>query len=276
MQVEFAKMHGLGNDFVVIDNTTGRYRLEPEQIRTLGDRHRGIGFDQLLVAEVGGEQGADIGLRIFNRDGTEAEQSGNGVRCFALYARERGLVCGPSAAILTGAGVVRATFLPNDRIRVDMGVPTLVPAQIPFVADAQSPRYALCIGGERVTIGAVSLGNPHAVLQVDDVDAAPVGELGPRVQSCGRFPDGVNVGFMQPLGPRQVRLRVYERGAGETLACGSGACAAVVVGRLQELLAREVDVDLPGGRLQVAWEGLSEPVWLTGAAAHVFRGQIEL
>ena len=269
-------MHGLGNDFVVIDDTAGRLRLDCDEVRVLGDRRRGIGFDQLLVVGPAREAGADLAVRIFNADGGEAEQCGNGLRCVVAFARQRELVDGDRMVLATAGGKVAARLIDQDLVEVEMTVPVLAPERIPFLAEAQAPRYPLTVDGARVEIGAVSMGNPHAVVVVDDVDQAAVSALGPAVQGSARFPEGVNVGFMETVRPGHIRLRVYERGVGETLACGSGACAAVVVGRLQERLDSEVDVDLPGGRLHVRWPGPGAPVSMSGPAASVFCGRVEL
>ena len=267
-------MHGLGNDFVVVDNRDGAHRFTPGQVRAWGDRRTGVGFDQMLIAEAPRGDGADFSVRIFNRDGSEARQCGNGMRCMALFARRRGLIARDEALMETPGGPVRARIR-GERVTVAMGVPRFAPGEVPFLADAALPACELDVGGgERVSIGALSLGNPHAVLWVDDVDRAPVAALGPRIQASGRFPEGVNVGFAQRLSAGRIRLRVYERGAGETRACGSGACAAVVVGRRQGRLRSRVGVDLRGGSLRVEWPGEGEPVWLDGDASHVFDGEI--
>ena len=276
MQLEFDKMHGLGNDFVVVDNTDGRYRFEPDRVRRLGDRRRGVGFDQMLVVESAPDAGADLAVRIFNADGNQAEQCGNGMRCVALFAVERGLVTGDSITLDTAAGRVRARRLEPEIVEVEMTVPDFAPERIPLLVESEAPSYALSVDGVRVEFGAVSMGNPHAVLEVDDVERAEVSVLGPAVQACDRFPEGVNVGFMQAIGPGHIRLRVYERGVGETLACGSGACAAVAIGCRQQRLDAEVEVDLPGGRLHVEWSGPGNPVSMRGPAAMAFRGRIEL
>lgn len=276
MRVVFAKMHGLGNDFVLLDNTSGGLALSSAQMRRLADRRFGIGCDQILVAERSARAGIDMRMRIHNADGSEAEQCGNGVRCFALYLRRRGLCAQDSMVIDTRAGPVRAQMEPDRRVTVAMGRPRWEPAEIPFVADARAARYPVRVGPDTHSVGVVSMGNPHAVLVVEDVDAAPVGVLGPRIQALPEFPRGVNVGFMQVLARDHVRLRVYERGAGETLACGSGACAAVAIGRVQQRLGPVVAVDLPGGRLDVSWWGEGESVQMTGPATWVFEGAMEV
>ena len=269
-------MHGLGNDFLVADNRARGLRFAPAQVRAWGDRHTGVGFDQMLVAETPGEARADVAVRIYNRDGSEASQCGNGMRCMALFARRRGLIAGDVALMEAPGGLVQARIR-DDGVTVSMGVPNFAPASVPFLADSDRPAYILDLGDDgRVSVGVVSIGNPHAVQWVEEVDRAPVPALGPRIQQSGRFPGGVNVGFAQRLDSAHIRLRVYERGAGETRACGSGACAATAVGVRQGMLDSKVDVELPGGRLRIAWPGESEPVWLTGEATHVFDGELQL
>ena len=277
MRTAFSKMHGLGNDFVLVDGTEVEdlpAALDPSRVRRLGDRHRGIGFDQLLVAVPPTRPEAHIGARVFNADGGEVGQCGNGLRCFAVFARERGLVSRSSMCIEVAGRLVRAEVLADGEVRVDMGAPAFEPDDIPFVADARAPSYVLQCNGEELRIGAVSLGNPHAVVRVPEVDDYPVVDLAPSIQAHTRFPASANVGFMQVIGERHVRLRVYERGVGETLACGSGACAAAVVGRENGWLDDAVDVDLPGGSLRVQWTGNGYPVWLTGPTTWVYEGEV--
>jgi diaminopimelate epimerase len=276
MDLRFTKMHGLGNDFVVIDAVTQEVTLSPAQVRFLADRRRGIGCDQVLVAEPARLADTDFRYRIYNADGGEVEMCGNGARCFARFVREAGLTDRDRLTVETRAGLISLTLRPDGEVSVDMGVPRLAPAEVPFVAEAQAPRYALEAAGEHVEIGAVSMGNPHAVLQVADVDTAPVAHLGAAIESHARFPERANVGFMHALGRGHIRLRVYERGVGETPACGTGACAAVVVGRVQGLLDETVAVDLAGGRLTVSWRGPGQSVQLTGPATRVFEGTIRL
>lgn len=276
MRIRFAKMHGLGNDFVLIENMSRRIVLSPERIRQLADRRRGIGCDQLLLVEPATALGADFAMRILNADGSEAEQCGNGVRCCTVFVRERGLISSSEMTIATAGGLVRSHLRSLDQIAVDMGVPRFEPYEIPFLAHELAPSYSLAVGGDVMTIGAVSMGNPHAVLVVEDVGTAIVPTLGRSIQRHPRFPRGVNVGFMQVIDTRRIRLRVFERGAGETPACGTGACAAVVVGHKQGLLQDDVEVHLPGGRLRVAWRGGESRVWMTGPAVRVFDGEIEV
>ena len=274
MTLRFTKMQGLGNDFIVIDAIHQPVVLDPERIRRLADRRFGVGCDQLLLVEPPRLPATDFHYRIFNADGSEVEQCGNGARCFARFVRDQGLTDQDEIAVGTAAGPIRL-YLEQGQVRVNMGVPVLTPVEIPFVADDQASSYLLEVGGRTLTIGAVSMGNPHAVLLVDDVDTAPIAELGPAIESHPRFPRRVNAGFMQVLSPDHVRLRVYERGAGETLACGTGACAAVVSGNLRGLLGPRVRVGLPGGELVIEWSGAGEVVWMTGPAERVFEGVID-
>jgi diaminopimelate epimerase len=276
MRIKFSKMHGLGNDFVLIENISRKIVLSPQRIRQLADRRTGIGCDQLLLVEPAPTSGADFAMRIFNADGSEAEQCGNGVRCFTVFVHELGLISTSEITIVTAGGLVSSRLESSKQISVDMGVPRLEPIDIPFLAPRRAATYSLTVGGEAVTIGAVSMGNPHAVLKVDDTSTAPVSTLGPLIQKHPDFPHGANVGFMQVLDAQHIRLRVFERGAGETPACGTGACAAVVSGHEQGLLQDTVEVQLPGGRLQVAWGGEACRVWMTGPAVRVFDGEIEL
>ena len=274
--LRFTKMHGLGNDFVVFDAVRQRVVLDAPAIRRLADRRRGIGCDQVLLVEPARLPGTDFHYRIFNADGHEVEQCGNGARCFARFVREAGLTAKTEIRVGTAAGPIRLHVEPDGQVRVDMGEPILDPARIPFEAAVEATTYALEVGGETFTIGAVSMGNPHAVLVVDDLDRAAVERLGPLIETHPRFPRRVNAGFMQIESPSHVRLRVYERGAGETLACGTGACAAVVSGRLRGLLEAHVRVSLPGGDLVIHWPGPLQPVLMTGPATRVFDGQIGL
>jgi diaminopimelate epimerase len=275
MRLRFTKMHGLGNDFVVLDATRDPVHLTPTLVRDLADRRFGIGCDQLLVVEPPRDPGTDFHYRIFNADGSEVEQCGNGARCFARFVRDQGLTDKDEIPVGTAAGPIRLYCEPDGQVRVNMGPPIREPARIPFLVPSQALEYPLMVAGEPLTIGAVSMGNPHAVLRVTDVESAPVAMLGPQIEHHPRFPARVNVGFMQVLDPSHIRLRVHERGAGETLACGTGACAAVVVGRLWEILGERVRVSLPGGDLVIQWLGGSEPVWMTGPATTVYQGEIE-
>ena len=275
MKLNFTKMHGLGNDFVVIDGINQTVALDAAQIRRLADRHFGIGCDQVLLVEASDRPDADFRYRIFNADGGEVEQCGNGARCFARFVRNHGLTQKDELRVITAGGLLRLRLLPEGQVAVDMGQPRLEPADAPFFATERAPRYPIAADGVELEIGVVSMGNPHAVLLVDDVDHAPVAHLGPLLERHGRFPQRANVGFMQVIAPDHIRLRVFERGTGETLACGSGACAAVVVGRLWGRLWPNVRVELPGGELSIHWAGEGESVTLTGPATTVFEGWIE-
>ena len=276
MAINFTKMHGLGNDFVVIDAINQSIDLGPEQVRQLADRHLGIGCDQLLLVEPAVGAQADFRYRIFNADGSEVGQCGNGARCFMQFLREQGLTEKTQLQVETASGPLQLIQQPNGQITVDMGVPRLEPAEIPFLAERRDSRYALDVLDQQLEIAALSMGNPHAVLRVDDIDTAAVATLGPAIEQHARFPERVNVGFMQVLSGEAIRLRVYERGAGETLACGSGACAAVVAGQLQGWLAEQVKVVLNGGELVVSWAGIGQPVLMTGPATTVYQGRMEL
>ncbi len=276
MLVRFTKMHGLGNDFVVLDLMTQRIRIDDNIVRRLADRHFGIGFDQLLIVEAPTDPEMDFKYRIFNADGSEVEHCGNGARCFARFVIEKRLTGKQTIAVQTMKGPIYLTLNSLDQVRVDMGQPVLEPAKVPFVADIKASSYSLAVGAELLEISAVSMGNPHGVLLVDDVDSAPVATLGPLLESHPRFPAKANIGFMQVIDRRHIRLRVYERGAGETLACGTGACAAVVAGQLRGLLDSAVNVQLPGGELEVEWRGAGTDVIMTGPATTVFEGQIHI
>jgi diaminopimelate epimerase len=276
MRLQFTKMHGLGNDFVVIDAINQSVDITPELSRRLADRRFGIGCDQLLLVEPARLAGTDFHYRIFNADGSEVEQCGNGARCFARFVREQGLTHRDEIPVGTAAGAIRLNIQADGQVSVNMGSPRLEPAEIPFLADARAASYQLALDGDAVSIGVVSMGNPHAVLRVEDVDQAPVARLGPRIEQDRHFPNRVNVGFMQIVDRGHIRLRVWERGAGETLACGTGACAAAVVGRIQGDLDERVRVTLPGGDLVIHWPGAGASVTMTGPASRVFDGAIEL
>ena len=273
MSLKFTKMHGLGNDFVVIDAIHQQVELDPERIRAIAQRRFGVGCDQVLLVEPPRSADTQFHYRIFNADGSEVEQCGNGARCFARFVRDKGLTQDDVIDVGTAAGPIRL-YLEGEQVRVDMGVPRLEPERIPFVAEGRRDRYPIEVEGSRLEIAALSLGNPHAVLQVDDVASAPVQRLGPLIESHPRFPERVNVGFMAVRNPHEIDLRVYERGAGETLACGTGACAAVVAGRLWGQLQPRVQVHLPGGDLMISWAGEGEPVWMTGPAVTVYEGEL--
>jgi diaminopimelate epimerase len=274
--IDFTKMHGLGNDFVVIDATKQPLELSPNQCQAISDRHFGVGCDQILLVEPARDQNSDFYYRIYNADGSEVEQCGNGARCFAMFVRAKGLTDKMVIDVGTMSGTIRLHIEENDMVRVDMGTPILEPELIPFSADQQQITYPVELNGEEITIGAVSMGNPHAVIAVDDVGQAPVATIGPAMEQHPRFPQRVNVGFMQLIDRKNIHLRVFERGTGETLACGSGACAAVVSGIIQGVLDSQVQVTLPGGNLMVKWQGKGHPVMMSGPAATVFEGRIEL
>jgi len=275
MMIPFTKMQGLGNDFVVLDGVRHPIHLTAALIKQMADRHFGIGFDQLLLIEPASQTTADFAYRIFNADGSEVGQCGNGARCVGRFIYETGLVPRSQTQILlsTQERILEVHPRENNQMAVNMGVPLFEPAHIPFQASIREARYKVTADNEAVELGVVSMGNPHAVLVVEDIDIAPVSILGPKLERHPRFPEGVNVGFMECLSRSKIRLRVYERGAGETLACGSGACAAVVIGRIQSLLDAEVDVNLPGGVLRIHWLGEGHSVWMTGPAEMVFKGE---
>ena len=274
MEIQFTKMHGLGNDFVVIDAINQDIDLTDEQVRFIADRHFGVGCDQLLLVEAPESEEVDFIYRIFNADGGEVEQCGNGARCFAVFVREKGLTDRDHIRVETASGIIELHIQADGQVTVDMGTPKLNPWEIPFNADTRLDEYPLDVNGEVLTIGAVSMGNPHAVTIVENIETAAVDELGEAIENHALFPNRVNAGFMQIINDAHILLRVYERGAGETLACGTGACAAMVIGRLQGHLADEVQVDLPGGRLQINWQGGTSPVMMTGPATTVFEGTI--
>ena len=275
-RIAFTKMHGLGNDFMVFE-APPHGAPTPAQLRALAERHTGIGFDQALMLAPARRPDARVFYRVFNADGVEVEQCGNGARCIAALLHRRGQAAGERIFEMDSpGGIVRAQVHSPEWVSIDMGVPNFDPRSLPFDAPSQAPSYPLEAGGETVEIGAVSLGNPHAVLRVAQVDGAPVARLGPAIEGHARFPRRVNVGFMQILDRGAIRLRVYERGVGETLACGTGACAAVAVGRRGGLLDSEVRVQVRGGELRVNWAGGEQSLWLTGPAQVSFEGHVDL
>lgn len=276
MVIDFTKMHGLGNDFVVIDAINQKVSLEPDQVRCLADRHFGVGFDQLLLVEKAQSAEADFRYRIFNADGGEVEQCGNGARCFARFVRDHGLSDKDEIVVETLAGIIKPKLESDGQITVNMGVPIFEPAAIPFKAEVQTESYVLDLATEQLPIYVLSMGNPHVVQFVEDVDQAPVSTQGPKIESHPNFPNRVNAGYAQVLDKTHMRVRVHERGVGETLACGSGACAAMVSARRQGLVDEEVEVSLAGGALKVRWLGDQEPVWLTGPVTTVFEGSFLL
>ncbi len=276
MRLEFTKMHGLGNDFLVLDLVSQRAKLDAATIRRLADRNFGVGFDQLLIVEPPQQPDVDFRYRIFNADGSEVSQCGNGARCFARFVRDRRLTRKDQLRVETASGIIELKVTGNGWVTVDMGRPRLVPAEIPFDAPSEALTYDLDVNGQRVEIAAVSMGNPHAVLHVDSVDTAPVATLGPAIESHPRFPARVNVGFMQVINRQEIRLRVYERGTGETLACGTGACAAAVAAIRWGLTDRAITVHLPGGPLQIEWPDDQASVRMTGPTARVYDGVLRL
>lgn len=274
--INFTKMHGLGNDFVVIDAINQNVDLKAEQIRQLSDRHFGIGFDQLLLVEKPVSANADFKYRIFNADGSEVAQCGNGARCFARFVRDKQLTDKDEIRVDTNSGQLLLHLDEDDLVTVNMGVPRHAPDEIPMLVEEESKYYTVAVNDTERAFGAVSMGNPHAVLQVNDVKTAPVAELGSELERHPVFPERANIGFMQVVDRQHIKLRVFERGAGETLACGSGACAAVVIGIEHHLLDHEVFVELPGGELKISWSGRGEPVFMTGPAVTVFNGTLAL
>ena len=277
MLLRFTKMHGIGNDFVVLDLISQRFNLQEEHVRRFADRRLGIGCDQVLVVETPRQPDVDFRYRIYNCDGSEVEQCGNGARCFARFVRDKKLTGKKTIRVETSSGIIELAVMEDHQVEVNMGEPILSPAEIPFTTEeAQCGVYSIEVNGQRCEIGAVSMGNPHSVMLVDDVDTADVETLGPAIESHSQFPQRVNAGFMQIVSRNEINLRVYERGAGETLACGTGACAAVVSGIVRGLLDQQVITHLPGGSLTIEWRGEGHPVMMTGPATNVFEGQIQL
>ena len=276
MRVEFTKMHGVGNDFVVFDAPVPDALLSPQRLRALADRRTGIGFDQALLLEPPRAADSAAFYRIFNADGDEVEQCGNGARCIASLLPRRGHSRDARVTLESPAGLIHAQLARDGEVAVDLGVPDFDPRSLPFEAAAEADSYALELPGEGLEIGAVSIGNPHAVLTVASVESAPVARLGPLIEGHARFPRRVNVGFLEILSRSHVRLRVFERGAGETRSCGTGACAAVAVARRRGLLEASVRVQVRGGALQVNWAGVGEHIWLVGPAEISFQGHVEV
>ena len=275
MRIDFLKMQGLGNDFLVFD-ATANTRLDSGTLRALADRHTGVGFDQALMLESPRDSSSRVFYRVFNSDGSEVEQCGNGARCIAALLYDRAPQLGRELTLGSTGGTIHARVRDDGLVSVEMGVPNFEPQAIPFDAARQASSYALMVEDSELEIGAVSMGNPHAVLRVADAKTAPLERIGPTIEHHARFPKRANVGFMQVIGPKHIALRVFERGVGETLACGTGACAAVAVGRQRGWLDEEVRVDLPGGTAIVAWPGAGHSIWLTGPATTVFKGSIDL
>ncbi|MCG7983950.1 MAG: diaminopimelate epimerase [Candidatus Thiodiazotropha lotti] len=276
MMLNFTKMQGLGNDFVILDAINQQFTLNEAICRHIADRRFGIGCDQILLVEAAKSPDTDFHFGIFNADGSDAGACGNGARCFAQYIKRKGLCDLDSVRVGTSTSTIILRYLENNQIEVDMGEPSFEPATIPFIADQQADQYPLEVNGDQYNISAVSMGNPHAVLMVGDTDLAPVERLGPLIERHERFPQRTNVGFLQVISPCEVKLRVFERGSGETLACGSGACAAVAAGRLLGLLEEEVVVHLPGGDLVIKWGEQGSTVLMRGPAETVYEGAIEI
>ena len=276
MLLRFTKMHGLGNDFMVLDLVSQHAHILPKHAKQWGDRHTGVGFDQLLIVEAPTNPEVDFRYRIFNSDGSEVEQCGNGARCFARFVLDKRLTTKRQFKVETKGGIIELNVRSDGQISVDMGPPRLIPAEIPFVADAQALSYELDVDGQTVELAAVSMGNPHAVLRVDDINAAPVHELGPKIEHHPRFPARVNVGFLHVIDRQRGQLRVWERGAGETQACGTGACAAAVAAISLGWMDSPLILDLPGGRLSIEWAGPGHSVIMTGPAMRVYEGQVRL
>ena len=276
MLLRFTKMHGLGNDFMVLDLVSQHAHIQPKHVRQWGDRHTGVGFDQLLIVEPPGQPDVDFRYRIFNADGSEVEQCGNGARCVGRLVVGKRLTAKKRIRVETKGGVIELNLRSDGQITVDMGAPRLEPAQIPFAATETAVCYPVEVAGRTVELAAVSMGNPHGVLRVDDVDTAPVHELGAQLETHPRFPQKANIGFLQVVDAHHARLRVWERGCGETQACGTGACAAAVAGIRHGWLASPVQIELPGGTLCIEWAGPGQPVLMTGPAVRVFEGQVRL
>ena len=274
MQIQFSKMHGLGNDFIVIDNVTQNVFFSKDKIQRLADRNFGIGFDQMLLVEPPYDPEQDFHYRIFNADGSEVSQCGNGARCFAKFVKIKGLTNRNKVVVSTKSGKMVLYLEKDGQVTVNMGRPIFEPAKIPLKANKEEGTYIIRELDKTYMMGAVSMGNPHCVMTVDNVETADVSTVGSLLESHERFPEGVNVGFMQIINEQHIKLRVFERGAGETLACGSGACAAVAIGQIQGKLGKEVQVDLPGGSLRIRWQGKDSVLKMTGPAEHIFDGTL--
>lgn len=276
MLLRFTKMHGLGNDFMVIDLVSQHAHISPRHVRQWGDRHTGVGFDQLLIVEPPSRPDVDFRYRIFNADGSEVEQCGNGARCFARFVLDKRLTAKKLIRVETKNSIIELNVHADGQVTVDMGAPRLQPAEIPFIADAAALSYAIDVAGQTLELATVSMGNPHGVLRVDNVETAPVTTLGPQLETHPRFPNKANIGFLHIVDTHHARLRVWERGCGETQACGTGACAAAVAGIRQGWLQSPVAITLPGGTLDITWAGDGHPVLMTGPALRVFEGQVRL
>lgn len=276
MKLKFTKMQGAGNDFVVIDGVSAPVSLSANQIKKIANRYFGVGCDQLLLVEKTATPNVDFRYRIFNADGGEVEQCGNGARCFVRFVVEKGLTQKHAITVETAGGIIALALQNDGQVTVNMGAPRFAPAEIPFTAASRQATYSLALSSQNIMISAISMGNPHAVTVVSDVERTHVAELGPQIESHALFPQRVNAGFMQIINPHAIKLRVYERGSGETLACGTGACAAVVSGIQTGALQSPVTVEMRGGKLNIAWLGEGEPVMMTGPAEIVFEGEIDV
>lgn len=276
MKIDFTKMHGLGNDFMVINQVTQNIQINSEQIQRLADRHTGVGFDQLLMVSPPTSPDVDFKYRIFNADGSEVEQCGNGARCFARFVREKGLTHKDVIPVETNTGKIELSLVGKNLVRVNMGAPIFDPEQIPLQAEGRQGLYKFNVDSDIVELACVSMGNPHGVLQVADIDSAPVTKLGPKLEAHPRFTNKANIGFSQIVDRANIRLRVFERGVGETRACGTGACAAAVAAIAANLVDSKVNVSLPGGSLQIEWQGENQPVFMTGPATTVYDGTVYL
>lgn len=276
MFLHFTKMHGLGNDFMVVDLITQNIQITPKQVKLWGNRHTGVGFDQLLIVEPPSHPHVDFCYRIFNADGSEVEQCGNGARCFAIFVRKKRLTHKKHIIVETSSGIIELHILANNQVRVNMGVPRFKPQEIPFIADEQSNSYSLNVQEQTVEISSVSMGNPHAVIRTENLKTAPVHLLGPAIENHPQFPNRVNVGFIEIIDRHHAKLRVWERGAGETQACGTGACAAAVTAIQNNWMDSPVNLQLLGGKLVIEWDKEQSPVFMTGNAISVYEGKINL
>lgn len=274
--LHFTKMHGLGNDFMVIDLITQQAKITPKLVKQWGNRHTGIGFDQLLIVEPPSRPDVDFCYRIFNADGSEVEQCGNGARCFAKFVRQKRLTHKKNIIVETKSGIIELAIQPDNQVKVNMGRPRFVPREIPFISEQQQNFYPLLVEEHIIELSSVSMGNPHAVIQVTNLKTAPVQTLGPKIETHPHFPNRVNVGFIQVIDRHNAKLRVWERGAGETQACGTGACAAAAIAIQNGWMDSPVNIQLPGGKLIIEWDNIDNPIFMTGNAVSVYEGKIKL
>lgn len=274
--LHFTKMHGLGNDFMVIDLITQQAKITPKLVKQWGNRHTGIGFDQLLIVEPPSRPDVDFCYRIFNADGSEVEQCGNGARCFAKFVRQKRLTHKKNIIVETKSGIIELAIQPDNQVKVNMGRPRFVPREIPFISEQQQNYYQLLVEEQTIELSSVSMGNPHAVIQVTNLKTAPVQTLGPKIETHPHFPNRVNVGFIQVIDRHNAKLRVWERGAGETQACGTGACAAAAIAIQNGWMDSPVNIQLPGGKLIIEWDNIDNPIFMTGNAVNVYEGKIKL